>query len=156
MTASTGTASVNVAARLEQLAFPGGICASGKVAKEVEKKLAFGFDSAGRRRSRTSKSLSTSVTCASTRRRILHKRGSRRLWWALGRPAAIVAAVVAVWLALYYPLSMSSPGGSGTIPSVAVLPFKDLSADKSLGYLGEALANNVIAILSRFSDIAVV
>lgn len=38
---------VNVPARLEQLAFPGGICVSGKVAKEVEKKLAFGFDSAG-------------------------------------------------------------------------------------------------------------
>ena len=35
---------VNIAARLEQLAEPGGICVSGKVAKEVEKKLAFGFD----------------------------------------------------------------------------------------------------------------
>ena len=32
---------VNVADRLEQLAAPGGICVSGKVAKEVEKKLAF-------------------------------------------------------------------------------------------------------------------
>ncbi len=41
---------VNVAARLEQLALPGGICISGKVAKEVEKKLAFRFDSAGRQK----------------------------------------------------------------------------------------------------------
>src|SRR5882724_1235288 len=38
---------VNVAARLQQLAEPGGICVSGKVAKEVEKKLAFGFESMG-------------------------------------------------------------------------------------------------------------
>ena len=38
---------VNVAARLEQLAEPGGICVSGKVAREVEKKLAFGFESMG-------------------------------------------------------------------------------------------------------------
>ena len=38
---------VNVAARLEQLAEPGGICVSGKVAKEVEKKLAFGFEPMG-------------------------------------------------------------------------------------------------------------
>src|SRR5215468_7797897 len=38
---------VNVAARLEQLADPGGICVSGKVAREVEKKLAFGFASMG-------------------------------------------------------------------------------------------------------------
>ncbi len=38
---------VNIAARLEQLADPGGICVSGKVANEVEKKLAFGFEPMG-------------------------------------------------------------------------------------------------------------
>ncbi|MGO8655947.1 adenylate/guanylate cyclase domain-containing protein, partial [Rhizobium ruizarguesonis] len=73
----------------------------------------------------------------------------------LGIPAAVVA-VLAAWMALYYPVTMTSHPVSSTIPSVAVLPFKDLSADKSLGYLGEGVANDVIAILSRFSDIAVV
>ena len=38
---------VNIAARLQQLADPGGICVSGKVANEVEKKLAFGFEPMG-------------------------------------------------------------------------------------------------------------
>ena len=38
---------VNIAARLQQLAEPGGICVSGKVAREVEKKLAFGFEPMG-------------------------------------------------------------------------------------------------------------
>src|SRR5207249_2896773 len=38
---------VNIAARLQQLAEAGGICVSGKVAKEVEKKLAFGFEAMG-------------------------------------------------------------------------------------------------------------
>jgi class 3 adenylate cyclase len=38
---------VNIAARLEQLADPGGICVSGKVANEVEKKLGFGFEPMG-------------------------------------------------------------------------------------------------------------
>ena len=38
---------VNIAARLEQLAEPGDIYVSGKVAKEVEKKLAFGFEPMG-------------------------------------------------------------------------------------------------------------
>src|SRR5215510_2502154 len=38
---------VNIAARLEQLSDPGGICVSGKVAREVEKKLAFGFEPLG-------------------------------------------------------------------------------------------------------------
>jgi class 3 adenylate cyclase len=38
---------VNIAARLQELAEPGGICVSGKVSKEVEKKLAFGFEPIG-------------------------------------------------------------------------------------------------------------
>jgi adenylate cyclase len=37
-----------------------------------------------------------------------------------------------------------------------VLPFKDLSADKSLDYLGEGVADDIIAMLSRNPDIAVV
>ncbi|RWP63800.1 adenylate/guanylate cyclase domain-containing protein [Mesorhizobium sp.] len=150
---------VNVAARLEQLAPAGGICVSGKVAKEVENKLAFTFDPAGQQKVKNIEELVDVYHVridAPPRRRSLHKRGTSRLWRALGVPAAIVAAVVAIWGALYYPLVMSSSGGSSTIPSVAVLPFKDLSADKSLGYLGEGVANDVIAILSRFSDIAVV
>src|SRR3984957_20411939 len=41
---------VNIAARLQQLADSGAICVSGKVANEVEKKLAFGFESLGAQR----------------------------------------------------------------------------------------------------------
>src|SRR5215471_6252584 len=41
---------VNVAARLQQLADPGGICVSAKVSKEVEKKLAFVFEPMGEHR----------------------------------------------------------------------------------------------------------
>jgi adenylate cyclase len=43
---------VNIAARLQQLADHGGILVSGKVAKEVEKRLAFGFESLGEQRSK--------------------------------------------------------------------------------------------------------
>ena len=52
---------VNIAARLEQLADPGGLCVSGKVANEVEKKPAFGLSRWERRRSRTSASPSPSI-----------------------------------------------------------------------------------------------
>ena len=41
---------VNIATRLEQLAEPGGIWVSGKVATEVDKKLAFGFEPMGDQR----------------------------------------------------------------------------------------------------------
>ncbi|MBY3259853.1 adenylate/guanylate cyclase domain-containing protein [Rhizobium laguerreae] len=149
---------VNVAARLEQLAPPGGICVSGKVAKEVENKLAFTFDSAGRQKVKNIEKLVDVYHVridAAPRQRIRHKRRIGRRWWAIGA-AATIGALVAAWMALQNPLTLTSPAGSGSMPSVAVLPFKDLSADKSLGYMGEGLANDVIAILSRFSDIAVV
>jgi TolB-like protein len=45
---------------------------------------------------------------------------------------------------------------SSTIPSVAVLPFDDLSADQNLGYLGDGVAEDIITALSRFPDTAVV
>ena len=149
---------VNVAARLEQLAAPGGICVSGKVAKEVEKKLSFAFDSAGQHKL---KNIDEPVEVyhvrieGAPRRRALHRRKPGLVWGMLG--ASVVAvAIIAAWLALHHFLTPMSPGVSGTIPSVAVLPFRDLSADKSLGYLGDGVANDIIAILSRFSDVAVV
>lgn len=149
---------VNVAARLEQLAPAGGICVSGKVAKEVENKLAFTFDSAGPRKV---KNIEEPIdiyfvrTDPSLPRRFPRRRGAGRKWWAIGVPAAVLAAV-AVGVALYFPLGATSSDVSGAMPAVAVLPFKDLSADRNLGYLGEGVANDLIAILSRFSDIAVV
>ena len=45
---------------------------------------------------------------------------------------------------------------SATVPSVAVLPFDDLSADQNLGYLGDGVAEDIITALSRFPDLVVV
>ncbi len=83
---------VNVAARLEQLALPAGICVSGKVAKEVEKKLAFGFDFAGRQKV---KNIEEPIDVyhvridAQPRRRISAQApGAGRLWRPLGVAAS--------------------------------------------------------------------
>jgi hypothetical protein len=45
---------------------------------------------------------------------------------------------------------------SSTVPSVAVLPFDDLSAHQNLAYLGDGVAEDIITALSRFPDLAVV
>jgi adenylate cyclase len=45
---------------------------------------------------------------------------------------------------------------SSTVPSIAVLPFDDLSAAQKLGYLGDGVAEDIITALSRFPDLAVV
>ena len=48
------------------------------------------------------------------------------------------------------------PRGRAHVPSIAVLPFDDLSPDKSLGYLGDGMSEDIITMLSRFPDLAVV
>ncbi len=134
---------VNVAARLEQLSPPGGICVSGKVAKEVENKLAFAFEPAGPRKVKNiEKPIDVYFvrTDGSLPRRVSRKRDPHRKWWAVGLPAAILTAV-AVGLALYFPLGATSSA---------------VSSAMNLSYLGDGVANDVIAILSQFSDIAVV
>ena len=88
---------VNIAARLEQLAEPGGICVSGKVAKEVEKKLAFGFEAMGDSRSRTSPSRSRSfgsgsMACRSKRLIPPVTSAKRVLPWAAALAAVAVLA----------------------------------------------------------------
>jgi adenylate cyclase len=149
---------VNIAARLEQLAPPGGICVSGKVAKEVDNKLAFAFESAGLQKV---KNIEEPVdiyfvrTNSGPPRRRSRSRTIARRWWAMG-VSSVLAAAIAAGFALHGPPSAIWSTAPSAMPAVAVLPFKDLSAEKNLGYLGEGVANDVIAILSRFSDIAVV
>src|SRR4029079_2383363 len=85
---------VNIAARLEQIAEPGGIYVSGKVAKEVEKKLAFAFEAIGEQRV---KNIAEPVAVyrvnlhGQPRRRLLKARRLRSGWLM---PAGLVVLVV--------------------------------------------------------------
>ena len=45
---------------------------------------------------------------------------------------------------------------SCTVPSLAVLPFDDLSVGQKLGYFGDGVAEDIITALSRFPDLVVV
>ena len=150
---------VNIAARLEQLADAGGICVSGKVAKEVETKLAFGFEPMGEQKV---KNISEPIPvyrvkldgAPAPRRRTSHK--SLLPSWA--RPiAAAIVLLAGLAAASWYGL-MHSPShvAAAHVPSIAVLPFDDLSPDKSLGYLGDGVSEDIITMLSRFPDLSVV
>jgi adenylate cyclase len=150
---------VNIAARLEQLADPGGICVSGKVANEVEKKLAFGFEPMGAQRV---KNISEPIQVyrvkldgvkAPTKRK---PQKSAPANWA--RPlAAAMALLTGLAAAGWYGLMRSqSPLASAHAPSIAVLPFDDMSPDKSLGYLGDGVSEDIIIMLSRFPDLSVI
>ena len=51
-----------------------------------------------------------------------------------------------------------SPGGrrGGDRPSIAVLPFRNLSGDPANDYLGDVIAEDVISALSRLTDLIVI
>jgi TolB-like protein/class 3 adenylate cyclase len=144
---------VNIAARLEQLADPGGILVSGKVAKEVEKKLSFGFVSIGDQRV---KNISEPVPVFKVkmdsvpRRTSLKRRQSARWTWAAAALAAI-AVIVGAWYFVGQPKTASA-----TVPSIAVLPFDNMSGDPKLSYFGEGVSEDIISMLARSPDLSVV
>ena len=144
---------VNVAARLQQLADPGGICVSGKVAKEVEKKLAFGFEPMGEQHMKNIAEpvQAFRVKIDGTPPRRMMPRTAKRLWpWAAVAMAAIAAGI---WFATTRPTKAPEPSD---IPSIAVLPFDDMGPDPNLAYLGDGVADDIISMLARSPDLAVV
>src|SRR5205814_881157 len=76
--------------------------------------------------------------------------------WARAVAAAMIL-LAGVAAAGWYGL-MRSPSHlvRAHVPSIAVLPFDDMSPDKSLGYLGDGVSEDIIAMLSRFPDLSVI
>jgi adenylate cyclase len=151
---------VNIASRLEQLAEPGGICVSGKVAREVEKKLAFGFEFMG---DQQVKNMAEAVSAyrvvldglVRPKRLATRRAGSRRRLWAaaLGGGVAtliIAAAGTGVWL---FPASTPAVAGP---PTVAVLPLSNVSGDPSLKYFADGATETLISDLARSPEIRVI
>jgi adenylate cyclase len=151
---------VNIAARLEQLAEPGGICVSGKVAKEVEKKLAFGFEPMGEQKV---KNIAEPIAVYRVKLDgVASKRKIRPSPWQTQRylPGAIVLVAMVLIAVAWFVLARLDMGvmrtASATVPSVAVLPFDNMSDDPKLGYFGDGVSEDIISMLARSPDLSVI
>jgi adenylate cyclase len=123
---------VNVAARLQELADPGGICVSSKVSKEVEKKLAFSFESMGERQV---KNITEPIACY---RVSLHLHPTETPLSSNDRqPSKAATTEEAIALAL------------PDKPSIAVLPFQNMSGDPEQEYFTDGMVEEIITALSR-------
>ncbi len=110
---------VNVAARLEALAEPGGICISAKVYDEVKNKLALGYEDLGER---AVKNVAEPI----------------RVYLIVpGRGAAAPAVEAGDELAL------------PEKPSIAVLPFDNMSGDPEQEFLADGITEDLITALSK-------
>ncbi len=77
---------------------------------------------------------------------------AKRLWsWP-----AVFAALGLLAVLLFVVLNPVDSPAPATISWIAVLPFDNLSGDVSLGYLGDGNAEDIITMLSRFPDLAVI
>ena len=76
--------------------------------------------------------------------------------WARPFAAALFLLAGLVAAGWYGLVRSPSPVAGVHVPSIAVLPFDDLSPDKSLGYLGDGMSEDIITMLSRFPDLSVV
>jgi class 3 adenylate cyclase/TolB-like protein len=151
---------VNIAARLEQIAEPGAICVSAKVAREVEKKLAFGFESMGAQQVKNIAEpiqvfrirLDGSSASSAKADRKSWKRGMAA---AIGVLALLIVAAGA-WYGLRQPLTAVPMASSAREPSIAVLPFTNMSGDPGQDYVGPGIADGIITILSSYPTVRVV
>jgi adenylate cyclase len=154
--------SVNIAARLEGLAESGGICLSGTAYDQVESKLPFGYDFLGEH---TVKNITRPVRVyrlrldASPRTLTVRRGGGRRL--VLGSIGAFVVLILfgagawAGWRWLKTPTSAGRPALPNK-PSVAVLPFTNLSRDPSQEYFNDGVTEDLITGLSKLSGLFVI
>ena len=153
---------INIAARLEALAEPGGVLVSNTVYDQVRGKLPFTFEDLGERQVKnieqpvriyrlhipgaSSKGARTLV-----KRPVTTNRG-RRILWGLAAPLILLVAAGAWWTGSRF---LPRPGaGSTEAPrlSIVVLPFTNLSGDPSQDYFADGVTEDLTTDLSRLAS----
>jgi len=161
---------VNVAARLESLAEPGGICISGTVHDQVRDKLALGYADLGEqavkniaRPVRVWRVLldGTAPTRPASRRLPLRFRRAG-LFSVVGLAIVIATIVIVQHVSLKPQQTHASIPPQEMpalplpdIPSIAVLPFTNLSGDPRQEYFSNGISDQLINSLSRLPGLFV-
>ncbi len=112
---------VNVAARLEGLAEPGGIYVSASVYDQVKRKLSSGFDELGPHKVKN-----------------------------IAEPVQVYRVLMGERQAA------QSTAQTHTKPSIAVLPFANMSGDAEQQYFSDGITEDIITELSRFRSLFVI
>jgi adenylate cyclase len=165
---------VNVAARLESLADPGGICVSDTVHAQIKNKLALAYEDLG---AQSVKNLAEPVrvfrvmlegraaNLAATK--ATHR--SLRKHWRAGVFSLAGLALVAAVIVFVQHLSLRPPTTTASIPpaqkpapplpsvpSIAVLPFTNMSGDREQEYFSDGITDDLTTALSRIPNLFVI
>ena len=161
---------VNIAARVEGLAEAGGICISGRVYDQVENKLDLEYEFLGEQEV---KNIATPLRIyrvlshpgAAAHRVIKAKRAVSRTWRnVLVATVAIVVvgAAAAVWQFYFRSPAMEVASVEKMafplpdMPSIAVLPFDNMSEDPKQEYFSDGLSDQIISSISKIPHLFVI
>src|ERR1700730_10582537 len=122
---------VNIAARLEGIAEPGGVCISDDAQRQVRGKVDFAFEDMGPQ---------------NLKNIVEPMRAWRLRMKASGSPAALIEPPVESTQALALPDK----------PSIAVLPFQNMSGDPEQEYFADGMVEEITTALSRFKWLFVI
>jgi adenylate cyclase len=118
---------VNTAARLQEIAAPGGVCVSARVHEDVRDRLDTAFEDGG---PQTLKNIARPV----------------QVWrWSPQRGGSAAPSTAAA-------PSLALPDK----PSIAVLPFQNMSGDPEQEYFADGITEDIITELSRFRSLFVI
>ncbi len=162
---------VNIAARLEALADPGGICVSKTAFEQIETKLPLGYEYLGEQ---SVKNIPKPVGAY----RVLMKPdaagkviGEKRFLGRYSRRTAMAAIIILVMVAgglvswnIYLQQSKKVEPASvekmayplPDKPSIAGLPFENLTGDPEQEYIADGITENIITALSKISEMFVI
>ena len=145
---------VNIAARLEGLAEPGGICISSEVHGQVRGRIDMDFEDLG---DQEVKNIPQPVrvyrlTSSGAGRPAKEGRGRRRRVWIA--TAAVIAVLTVGWLLFRAGKAFLEPE-IPMEPSIAVLPFVNLSADPNNEYFSDGLSDEILNSLAQLRGLKV-
>ncbi|ASY69801.1 adenylate/guanylate cyclase domain-containing protein [Sinorhizobium fredii] len=143
---------VNIAARLQGIAQPGGICVSGTAFDHAAHKVDVGFSALGEQQLKN-------ITDPVRVYRVLldpSKAGKVVAAPRAGRRAMILAALVALLITATMISVVWQWPFAPQRPTIAVLPFLNLSGDPGQDYFTDGITDNLITDLARLSHLDVI
>jgi TolB-like protein/class 3 adenylate cyclase len=159
---------VNIAARLEALADPGGICVSKTAFDHIETKLPLGYDYLGEQEVKNiTKPVGAYRVLMDPRITVAGKKPGPMKWKKPAIAGALAVLVVIVAAALWFATRPAPPATDPASkekmafplpdkPSIAVLPFQNIGGDPKEAYFSDGLAENIITQLSQVHSIFVI